>query len=213
MAFFTATTNPLLVSSPLQAESTVIQFTSCCSLKVNRFPEAIDQTLSKHVVVDVQHEPHCSCCFTGATAFRGSVHNNHKWSADMLEFPSASGHLTHCRGYTRCTGRRGISHIPCAAPQTVLSTTRERDQCSERGSISMVALLDTVFALRVSQEFFTFLCSVPASVPFPTVRTPWSGPVSHGEDARRAQLKQGLICLNGGRHGLLLTRCYCRNVH
>ena len=77
----------------------------------------------------------------------------------------------------------------------------------------MITLLDAMFALRVSQEFLTFQCSVPASVPFPTARTPWSRPVSHGEHARRIQLKQGLICLNGVRHVLLLTRCYCRNVH
>ena len=53
-------TNPLFVISPLQAESTVIQSTSCCSLKVNRFLVGIDQTPSEHLVVEnVQHEPHC----------------------------------------------------------------------------------------------------------------------------------------------------------
>ena len=65
-------TNPLFVISPLQAESTVIQSTSCCSLNVNRFLVGINQTLSEHRVVEtVQHELHCPWCFTGATAFHG----------------------------------------------------------------------------------------------------------------------------------------------
>ena len=76
----------------------------------------------------------------------------------------------------------------------------------KRESISMVVLLDAMFALRASQEFFTFQCSVPPSVPFPTARTPWS---RHHEHARRVQLKRVLVCLYGDGHGLPLTRCCC----
>ena len=94
---------------------------------------------------------------------------------------------------------RLCAFIDPAVTETLLRGTRG----------TMVALLDAMFALRVSQQFFTFQRSVPASVPFPTARTPWSRHVPHGEHTRRVQLKQCLICLNGGRHGLLSTRCYC----
>ena len=74
------------------------------------------------------------------------------------EFPRASFHVTHCWAKTHpvyrdtdksvdklwafvdpavtetlLRGTSGISNIPCSALQTVLSTTRERDQCPENG--------------------------------------------------------------------------------
>ena len=85
------------------------------------------------------------------------VHIIRKWSADMLmNFSSASGHLTHCRVYTLCTGTRGVSHIPCSASQTVLSTTRETDQCPEKGSQSRLPLVkrETRCVWRVHTVFW-----------------------------------------------------------
>ena len=46
----------------------VSQSARCCSLNVNIFPAAIDQTLSRNPVVEnAQHEPHCSRFFTGVS--------------------------------------------------------------------------------------------------------------------------------------------------
>ena len=61
MPFFSAKANPLSMSPLFQTEFPVSQCTCCCSLDVNRFPAAIDQTLSRHPVAEnAQHQPHCS---------------------------------------------------------------------------------------------------------------------------------------------------------
>ena len=58
-----------VMSSPLQPELTTSQFTSCCSLKGNRFPVAIDLAPSRDPVVEnVHREPQESWFFTGVTA-------------------------------------------------------------------------------------------------------------------------------------------------
>ena len=57
------------MNSSLQAESTVTQSTSCCSLKDNRFPVPIYRAPSRNPVVEsVRHEPQESWFFMGVTA-------------------------------------------------------------------------------------------------------------------------------------------------
>ena len=104
------------------------------------------------------------------------VHTIHKRSVDILvNFSSASGHLTHCRVHTRCTE----FHTFRVLLLKLCFRHREKEiNAPKRESISMVVRIE------IFQEFFTFHCSVPSSVPLPTARAPWSRPVSHHEQAR-----------------------------
>ena len=65
---FLSKAKPLSTSPPLQAESTVSKFTSCCLLKGDNVPVTFEGTCGRNA----QHKSHCSRFFTGVTASTSS---------------------------------------------------------------------------------------------------------------------------------------------
>ena len=114
-----AKTKAFSMSSPSQPGSTVSLFTSCCTLKGGTLPVAIVQAPSRDPVVEfVSHlQRDGNSCRAADESIIMNI---------ALVNPAVVETLLH--------ETRGISNIPC--PQTVLSTTIERNQCRRKVSRS-----------------------------------------------------------------------------